>query len=272
MDNAVDMYEGVVYLFDGTTEGLLSAVFASYANHEHPVEVIREQDYQPCLLYRSSFIPTCEEHARRVSQGLGRKRGSSVQRAVLRASLSGRTDAPSVIYRFIRYAMDEASSARRILDDLSHPAVKALHDLVVSVGAECEKIRQFARFQHLKDERGEIWFARINPRDSVVPLVLDHFIERFSIQPFILYDEVHHIAGMWDGRRRQLADVADRSLTLPEKDASEVVMQKAWQAFYRSLSIDERYHPELRRQMMPKRFWRNLTELQPDEPGLDLHG
>ena len=29
-----------------------------------------------------------------------------------------------------------------------------------------------------------------------------------------------------------------------------------------AVSIDARYHPELRRQFMPKRFWKNLTELQ----------
>lgn len=39
-------------------------------------------------------------------------------------------------------------------------------------------------------------------------------------------------------------------------------MSEAWRTFYKSVSIDARYHPELRRQFMPKRFWKNLTELQ----------
>ena len=39
-------------------------------------------------------------------------------------------------------------------------------------------------------------------------------------------------------------------------------MQYAWKTFYDTLSIDSRYNPELRRNFMPKRFWKNLTEIK----------
>ncbi len=267
-----ELYDEVAYLFDGTAEGLFSAIFAAYANREDPSEVVRESDYQPRLLQRALTIPTSDEHAQRVAAGLKRRLGSYGQRAVLRASCSGRSDAPTIIYRFVRYAMDRAPRSKRLLDDLGTPEVKALHDLITSVGGECEKMRQFARFRHLKDERGEVWFARVNPKDSVVPLVLDHFVERFNIQPFILYDEVHGIAGIWDGKRRQLADVSELDLTLPDQAASEALMEEAWRTFYHAVSISARYHPELRRQLMPKRFWKNLTEIREPIPQALRHG
>ena len=45
-------------------------------------------------------------------------------------------------------------------------------------------------------------------------------------------------------------------------------MQQAWRLFYRSVSIDARYNPELRTHFMPKRFWKNLTEVQEVLPSL----
>ena len=39
-------------------------------------------------------------------------------------------------------------------------------------------------------------------------------------------------------------------------------MQAAWKGFYDVMSISVRYHPELRRHFMPKRLWRNITELR----------
>ena len=45
-------------------------------------------------------------------------------------------------------------------------------------------------------------------------------------------------------------------------------MQDAWRRFYRVLSIDERYHPELRRQFMPMRLWRNITEVRDEAHSL----
>ncbi len=269
---SAELFDEVAYLFDGTAEGLFSAIFASYSNRQEPSEVVREADYQPRLLQQALFIPTSEEHAQRVAAGLKRRLGSYGKWAVLRATCSGRQDAPTIIYRFVRYAMDRAPQRKRLLDDLGTPEVKALHDLITSVGAECEKMRQFARFQHLKDERGEVWFARVNPRDSVVPLVMGHFVERFSIQPFILYDEGHGVAGIWDGRHQQLAYVSEPDLTLPNQSASEVLMEEAWRTFYHSVSISSRYNPELRRRLMPKRFWKNLTEMQESAPQALRHG
>lgn len=38
-------------------------------------------------------------------------------------------------------------------------------------------------------------------------------------------------------------------------------MQAAWKGFYDAMAISARYHPELRRQFIPKRLWRNIVEL-----------
>lgn len=62
------------------------------------------------------------------------------------------------------------------------------------------------RFQHLAGEGADVWFARVNPKASVVPLIMDHFVERLGVQPFIIYDEVHHLAGVYDGGDWQLVN------------------------------------------------------------------
>ncbi len=277
-----DISDELAYLHDGSPEGLLSCIFAAYERHEDPAEIACRADHQPRLLQTSVIIPTDPDHAHRVLAGIRTRLGAYTHRQALKCTLSGRADAGTALYRFVRFALDgtdrrhcescrfQDRCARRScqrmrmapVNDVTHPRVKPFHDAVRSVDNECEKIRQFARFQHLRDEDRDIWFARINPKDSVVPLVLEHFVERFSIQPFILYDEVHALAGIWNGRESYLVDADDDALTLPGASATEAVMQDAWKAFYRTLSIDARYNPELRRQHMPKRFWKNLTEMQ----------
>lgn len=47
---------------------------------------------------------------------------------------------------------------------------------------------------------------RVNPKASVVPLIMNHFVERLGVQPFIIYDEVHHLAGVYDGGDWQLVN------------------------------------------------------------------
>ncbi|WP_172135455.1 TIGR03915 family putative DNA repair protein [Adlercreutzia sp. ZJ473] len=290
-----EVYDEVAYVYDGTLEGLLSAIFAAYANHEDPSDVVREGVMQPRLAQRLARIETDVSHADRVRRGLCRACGHQAFGAVKKAALSAREDAGTAAYRFVRYAMDSqkkrdcarcrkratCSGAQgrgpcprqrgRALSDVTHPAVEPLFRIARAVDQECEHMRQFIRFEHLRSDEADVWFARCNPRDSVVPLVMGHFVERFSIQPFIIYDENHHLAGVFDGSTWYLVrtdDPATSLLELPGHAADEAAMQQAWKRFYRTVAVESRYNPELRRHFMPKRFWRNLTEMQEDPQAL----
>ena len=94
------------------------------------------------------------------------------------------------------------------------------------------------------------------------------FAARFNDQPFAIYDEVHHLAGVYEGRDWYL--VSTDSFQPPAYASEEDLMQEAWRSFYRTLSVEARYNPELRRQHMPVRYWKNLTEMQETLPGTRL--
>ena len=49
--------------------------------------------------------------------------------------------------------------------------------------------------------------------------------------------------------------------TLLNHDEEEQVVA-LWRRFYADISNPDRYNPNLRRQFMPKKYWRYLTELQ----------
>lgn len=280
----------VAYCYDGTLEGLLSAVFESYVRHEDPQDVAVETKLQPRLGQTVRFIETDVERALRVQQGIKRTCGTASYDAVINASLSDDVQAGTIVYRFIRYAMAQnrphtCSGCRKrascggpgtgtscptnrptsVLNDLTHPAVEPLQRLTRAVGNERHRMLQFLRFEHL--ENG-VWLARCNPSASVVPLIMDWFSGRFNTQPFIIYDEVHHLAGVYEGREWYLVRTDD--LKVPGPAVDEQLMQAAWKRFYRTVAIESRYNPELRRQFMPKRLWKNMVEMHEDLPGSEL--
>ena len=279
----------VAYCHDGTLEGLLSAVFEAYARREDPQDVASAHVLQPRLGQTVRAIETNVEHAVRVQKGIRRACGQASFETVMHASLSDDPNAGTVVYRFIRYAMAQnrphscarcpkrrgcagpsACTARgrrgdSVLNDLAHPAVGPLLKLDRSVMNERHRMLQFLRFEHL--ENG-VWFARCNPSAAVVPLIMDWFTGRFNTQPFIIFDEAHGMAGVYEGRDWYL--VESKTVDLPERAAEERLMQQAWKRFYDTVAVEARYNPELRRQFMPKRFWKNLTEMQEDLPGTEI--
>lgn len=253
----------VAYLHDGTLEGLLCCIFEAYVRHEDPEDIVHEKLYQPRFEQSALFVASDFERAQRVRKGVEREAGFEAFGAVMRAAASDRPQAGLVVYRFIRYIMDprsQRSKRRNVLDDLSNPVVADLVALERSVLNEEERMRQFVRFSHL--ENG-VWFARCNPNANVVPLIMRSFAERFNTQPFIIYDENHHLAGVHDGNGWHL--VADDVVNIPSRTAEDAHIEALWKRFYDSLAIEARYNPELRRHFMPVRLWRNLPETHPQQ-------
>ena len=258
-------FEDMAYLYDGTLEGLLTAVFESYARHEIVRDIVPENRYEPRLGQFSHVVETDFQKADRVREGVTRAVGPLAFTAIMKASTCEDYDMGIKVHRFIRYAMARPEQLRSspILGELANPVVDDLVKLVKHAGNESERIRQFARFSHL--ENG-VWFARVRPNASVVPLVMGHFAARFNIQPFILYDERHDVAGVYDGHGWKL--VRGEVVNVPNATDHDILMQEAWKRFYDSVSIDARYNPELRRQFLPVRWWGTLTEMQPRRAGI----
>ena len=188
--------------------------------------------------------------------------GRQAWEAVLHASLSDDSSAGMAVWRFIRYVMARpAAQNRKLVQDLAHPIAGPIAKLSRSVMNERHLMQQFIRFEHFEND---VWFARCNPKANVVPLLMDWFAGRFNTQRFVLYDEVHNVAGIYDGEGWYLAQTGDVHLPLHAQD--EATMQAAWKGFYDAVAIPARYHPELRRHFMPKRFWRNILEVRDELP------
>lgn len=284
-----EVFTSIAYCYDGTLEGLFSALFDTYLNHEIPDDVASEQTFCPRLGQFIRTIETNEEKALRVSRGIRRACGEAALSAVTNASLSDDVNAGTIVYRFVRYAMQQNrphscagcpkrrncagpstcimhdSRGSSVLANTLHPSVEPLLRLDRAVRAERHRMLQFLRFEHLENN---VWFAKCNPNASVVPLLMDWFSGRFNTQPFLIYDENHHIAGVYEGTSWYL--VRTDNLMLPAHASEEKLMQAAWKRFYDTVAIDARYNPELRRQFMPKRFWKNILEMQERTPKQDL--
>ncbi len=252
----------IAYVYDGSTEGLLSAVFLAYANHENPQDIIREGAFQLRLDQSTVYIETNTQHAERVRKGVIRKSNKIVWEIILDASLSDDPQAGTAIYRLIRLIMSRpAKQNAYIRNELTDPIVGPVLKLHHAVRNERHFMQELLRFEHFDND---LWFAKCNPNANVVPLLMDWFSARFNTQQFVIYDEVHNIAGIYDGESWVLAETNE--LDLPAHSSDEAVMQSAWKRFYDAVSIPARYHPELRRQHMPKRFSKNILQVRDEAP------
>ena len=280
---AIRPEQQVQLAYDGSLEGALACMFVAFSRPGCVTEIAEGAFLQMRLGSSVVAVPTDVDAAQRVFRTICRSLGPAIWQAVVAACASDDPDRANVLYRFLVHALTRSRTApcrtcprkdgcasrcssipsNRLAHDWGNPHVEPLLSLQRRVDNEAHRMRGFIRFEHLEDG---LWFARCNPSCSIVPFVMGHFSRRFNSQRFAIYDEVHHVLGMSEHGRWQLVrtDCVDVGTRAREEDE----MQDSWKRFYQALSIDERYHPELRRQFMPMRLWRNITEVRDEAHSL----
>jgi probable DNA metabolism protein len=236
---------------------MLTSIFEAFARKENPIDIVRETDLQQSLL--CSYIPIATDIvlAERVQQGIVNKLGERSYENVKRVYLSDAEEKGGVLLRYLLYTMRRG---RRACTHLANAAVHAFEEQLAQVDKEAHYMLQFVRFAQLDNG---VFFSRIEPKASVVPLIMNHFAARFNVQPFMIYDACHGLSGVFDTEKWWLVDARD--IDVPSKSRAEDEFQSLWQTFYDTIAIEERRNPTCQRNFMPKRFWGNMCEQIPPQ-------
>ena len=245
----------VIYRYDGTFDGFLTAVFEAYARRRPVKAITAREEIQMGWGQEEIFLETHLEKARRVEAGIRNKIGGTALHMVEVCFWSGEEDKDTALYRYLRAGFD---LGRNIYNSLTHPHVLRVEYLYRNITREQDRVQGFTRFAEM--ENG-VYYASIAPKNNLVPLLMPHFVDRFSIQPFLLHDTEHGLAGVYDGKGWYLVET--QGLNLPNLSEREQEFRRMWKMFYDAVAVKERRNDKLRQHLMPKWYWRNLTELDP---------
>lgn len=254
-----------IFVFDNTFEGLLTAVFEAYSRRHFPDVLLAEGEPLP-LFYEDAFTVVTEaEKAGRVWRGLQKKLSAGALSCLAQCWLAEEPGTPMLLFRYIRKAVDAPRSIETAFAD---PDVLELSRMWKRVDWERIRLLQFVRFQKAADGT---FFAAVEPEKNALPLVVDHFKDRFADQPWLIYDlrraygfyydlkSVRQVTFEEESREGHLlTGMLDESLM----DRDEKLFQQLWKTYFKSICIKERLNPRKHKQDMPVRYWKYLTEKQ----------
>lgn len=253
----------IVYRFDGSFDGLLTAVFDSFARKESPGLLLAPGGNLPLFYDQVHDVTADEEKSLRVWRKLCKVVSHGARSALTTAFL---TDSPDFPLHALRFVSRAVTSEVRIENDFSDPSVLAVLKECRRVRGEAHRLLQFVRFQKASDGT---YFSMIEPIFDVLPFAVSHFADRFSDQPFIIYDRLrdygyhsdssglHRLTIDPDSYHMQTGLLSDDLM-----DPQERLFQDLWRTYVKSTAIMERLNPRKQRQDMPVRYWKYLTEMQ----------
>ena len=248
----------LIFLTDGTFDGLLSALFESYVAGRPPDAIESAGSTQPDFFDRQVRVSTDHEKSDRVWKGLKKHLGGKRRRKIYEAYLSGSPGVETAILKLTRDLIPDRRVGRKA------PRISAqirIDTLALKVRREAHRLKGFIRFQQFEPN---CYLALIEPRYDVLPLVQRHFKDRFADQKWIIYDKRRNYGLGYDRHQiRELhLDASDIKRFNVESDADEQLCQTLWQCYFAAVNITRRNNPRLHVSRLPRRFWRFLPEKQ----------
>ena len=255
----------IIYSFDGTMDGLLTAVFEAFSLHEEPEQLLKEGDALPLFCDYNYQVTTDEEKARRVWTGLEKRLSREAMKLISVSWLSELQELNTPLFLYICKVFRQGDISRNFADTdvltVTNIARRVLHEQL--------RMKQFIRFQKAKDGT---YLAVVAPDHNVLPLITEHFSDRFNDQPWLIYDTKRHYGFHYDGQQviritfedegAVPFDLTNGKLQTDVLSSDDQLLQDLWRTYFKAICIKERMNPRKQLKDMPRRYWKYMTEKQ----------
>ena len=236
----------MIYLYDGTVEGFLTAFVAAYSD---PDAMLSSGGQLP-LGAEAVNIATDPEKAEKAKQRLLAfdKRSMHDLSFLLR---SGAIDRDEVALGYFKLL---AEKKRPVFEMFSHEEVRRADECIRRVGLEIHRMHGFIRF--LETQSGAL-YAAFSPDNDIADLLVPHFRARLPHFPFVIHDVKRKKAAVWDTENSFLAPLDKAEVVI---SADEHGWQNLWKQYYQSVNIPSRERLKQMRGYLPVRYMKFMSE------------
>ena len=245
----------VIFVYDGSFEGLMCCIFRCYNEKTMPSDILPDNAEQ--LVFGNYIeIITEPEKAARVENGIREKIGKDIFTFLRKSFLSCEPDKDMLILRFVILGFRYGRNVKNMLTD------DTVNRLMKAERFAAEEAHLFMGFVRFSQHSG-VLVSVIEPKNSVIPLIAEHFCDRFRSERFIIFDRNHHLALFHEPGRAEIIEIDNIELDSP--DDSEILYSGLWKTFFETIGIKERYNPTCQRNLLPLRYRGVMTEFSDDE-------
>jgi probable DNA metabolism protein len=246
-------------LYDGSFDGLLTAIFEVFEYRYKDVEIInRERFLQENIFAEIHEVITQNDKAERVLNKIEQNIGKSGINQLIKVFLSEDSESEQIILSAIKQSIEFPKE--NILQNYADSAILKISKICKSVDRERHRMTAFVRFEKMQDD---VFFAKIDPDFNVIPLIRKHFKDRYQDQKWMIYDLRRNYGILYDLEHCDFF-YPDEKLNLDQYQQKfheeETQYQKLWQRYFTKTNIVERKNLKLHIQHVPRRYWKYLTE------------
>ena len=252
-----------VFICEDSIDGILTGVYVAYQfkkeegieSHDSLHLAIGEPDTIR-LFTQYHCVYTDREKSKKVIRTLKRELGESVYYDLCLAMVCADEEKADAVYHTIVVGLKYHD--KNVFERLHNDAVHKAFACGRRTKNELHYSKEFLRFEELKNG---ILYAKIGPRNHVLPFLVPQFADRLPGENFIIYDEnrgefaLHPKFRQWYMVTKK--DFEEDKLIFSEE---EQIYKALFTEFCSTIAIEERVNLKLQQQMAPLRYRPYMVE------------
>lgn len=245
----------LIYIYDGSFEGMITSVKRAIKEKAIPERIICESDDEGFLFAEKIIVQTNNIEAEFFIKEIVEKFSYKTLQNIIYAYLSEEKDIEKMI---LDYILSIFQYGQKVNGNLTLDPVLKIYKVCQRVKLEAHRLKGLLRFRKLMDN---VFYAPVEPDNDVIKLIAPHFTRRLKNEKWMIHDIKRNIAIIYQGINWQLVNIEGNEISLQEiYDTEEKLYQELWKTYFQAIAISERRNPKLQKRLMPKRYWKYLIE------------
>ncbi len=252
-----------VFVCEDSIDGILTGIYEAYQfkkeegieSHELLHLAVAEPQIHRLFTHYHK-VETDREKADKVIRTLKREFGEHTYYELCLAMICAEEEKADAVYHTIVIGLKNHDP--NVLQRLHEDAVHKTFACMRKAGNEVHNIKEFLRFEEL--ENG-ILYAKIGPKNHILPFVMPHFADRLPGENFVIYDEHRGEFGLHPKFKQWYLvtdhDFDNSRLVFSEE---EQIYRDLFTQFCQTIAIEDRVNRKLQRQMAPLRYRPYMVE------------
>ncbi len=248
-----DIRKNNVYIYDGSFEGFLCAVFRAW-NDKLLKNICCEQRYEPEFADVDFHVFAEIKKFERVQTWIIENFGYVVSLKIYRVFLTESTGCELSIFNYLKYLHHNGKFFR---NNYVNSVVMAVDKLERAFCNETHHLYGFLRFKESVDG---VLYSEICPKYNQLEPLAVFFHDRLQGKSFIIHDTERKLSAVCNGKYWYITSVTEKRGA--DCRENQDAFESMWKRYLDVLTIKERENYALQRQMLPIRHRKNMTEFQ----------
>lgn len=257
------MSQRLILRCEDTLDGIYTALFDAfvYKNrmekpYEDTISIAIGESGNMELFTQEIPVVTDTVKAHKTMDAIRRKLGFHIHNTLFYALCHFSEERGTVV---LGYLVRAFSVGPRISEQLGDFYVMRVLELSRKVSRECEKFYGFIRFR----DNGKFLFARFAPKCNVLPMIEEHFSDRFPGENFVIYDENRKLSLVHPMNSESFFVMGNE--INPELVLKEDAFESLWKQYFDAMAIQERKNGNCQRNLMPIWYRKHAVEFMKEK-------